>query len=274
MKAKSVLVAFLLFLFCTFFAKPAFAVSVTITNFPSSIASDSFTVNVSVLGASSGTNYIRVDLFKDGTQNYFGETYNGNDWYSGSDGKQYFPITIIDSKSTASASLQARIGVPNSSDYDGQGSYKMRIRRYTNSGGQGSEDPNISAVSIGITVSTPTPVPTNTPTNAPASTATPTPTPAPTKTPTPKPSLTPTLKPSVSPVGTRGTDVLGEASESATVKPTILSSKDKNSKQIVLGVKENNLAKILIALGFVFILACGILFSWPHIRNKLKKDER
>lgn len=274
MKAIIALVAFLLFLFCLPLTKSVFAVSVSITNFPSSITSDSFTVNVSVLGASSGTNFIRVDLYKDGTQNYFGETYNGSDWYSGSDGKQYFPITIIDSKSTASASLQARIGVPNSSDYDNQGSYRMRIRRYTSSGGQGSEDPSNSAVSVAINVSTPTPTPTpppfvtqspqNSPTLIPASSMV---------SATPKPS---TPAPSISFDNESSEEaVLGESSESSILNSSSnpLGIQDSKEKEIVLSSRENNIGKILIFLGFVFILACGILFSWPHIRNRFKKGE-
>ena len=271
MKAIFALVAFLLFLFSSFFVGQAQAVSVAITNFPSSITSDSFTVNVSVLGASSGTNYIRVDLYKDGTQNYFGETYNGNDWYSGSDGKQYFPVTIVDSKSTASASLQARIGIPNNSDYDGQGIYKMRIRRYTGSGGQGSEDPGNSAVFVAINVSTPTPVPTNT--NTPTSTPASTPTFSPVSSKTPAPTLKSLIpSPSISFDDTSSEEgVLGESSESASANPSGLEN-PKNTEK-VLSSKGSNIAKILIALGFVFILACGILFSWPYIRKKLKKNE-
>ena len=273
-KKLLILFSICLFILSFYFSSKVFAVSVSITNFPSSITSDSFTVNVSVLGASSGTNYIRVDLYKDGTQNYFGETYNGSDWYSGSDGKQYFPITIIDSKSTVAASLQARIGIPNSSDYDNQGSYKMRIRRYTSSGGQGSEDPSNSAVSIAINVSTPTPTPTpmpsvtqspqNSPTSIPASNMVII---------TPKPS---TPVPSIAFDNESSEEaVLGESSESSILNPSSnpLGIQDSKEKEIVLSSRENNIGKILIFLGFVFILACGILFSWSHIRNRLKKDE-
>jgi len=147
---RKICLIFLAFLLLLAFPTKSFAVTVSITNYPSSISADPFSISVSILGASSGTNYIRVDLYKDGTQNYFGDTYNGSDWYNGSDGKQYYPITIVDSKSTASATLQTRTGVPSVSDYDGQGSYKMRIRRYTSSGGSGSEDPNNTSVAISI----------------------------------------------------------------------------------------------------------------------------
>lgn len=255
---------FLLFLFSFSFIKQVQAVSVTITNFPSSISSDSFTVNVSVLGASSGTNYIRVDLYKEGTQNYFGETYNGNDWYSGSDGKQYFPITIIDSKSTASASLQARIGVPNSSDYDGQGSYKMRIRRYTSSGGQGSEDANNSAVSISINVPTLTSIPTNSPTPKP--TNTPTPTVKLTNTPTVIKLISNTPTPTTINPSPDNKEVLGNATQSS--NKSIEESKKEN--QIESTQNRNNFLPIIfILIGVVFLLACVIVFFYPNIKNYL-----
>lgn len=252
----------LLFLFCLPLTKSVFAVSVGITNFPSSISSDSFTVNVSVLGASSGTNYIRVDLYKDGTSNYFGETYNGSDWYSGSEGKQYFPITIINSKSTASASLQSRLGAPNSSDYDGQGSYKMRIRRYTSSGGQGSEDPNNSAVSIVINMPTSTPVPTSVPTPAPVSNS---PTPISYKTPTPTRTqiLTKKLIGSISPLTSKTGNILGEST--ASISAGLTKEPQKTTK--VLAASENRISQVLIGIGFAFLIACGIVAGVQKIRK-------
>ena len=64
-------------------------------------------------------NYLRVDLFKDGSFNYFGETFNGSDWYKGSDGKSYFPISI-DSSKIATASVQTEVGSPSSRNFQGQ----------------------------------------------------------------------------------------------------------------------------------------------------------
>ena len=93
---RKICLIFLAFLLLLAFPTKSFAVTVSITNYPSSISADPFSISVSILGASSGTNYIRVDLYKDGTQNYFGDTYNGSDWYNGSEGKQYYPITIIE----------------------------------------------------------------------------------------------------------------------------------------------------------------------------------
>src|SRR3989304_5438603 len=94
MKAITILLAFLFFIISASIFNPVFAVTVSITNFSSTINDQPFTVTASVSGANAGTNYIRTDLYKEGTQNYFGQTYNGSDWYGGSDGKQYFPISI------------------------------------------------------------------------------------------------------------------------------------------------------------------------------------
>jgi hypothetical protein len=176
------------------FPAPISAVTTDIVTYPSTIGEDKFNVTVQVASASAGTNYLRIDLYKDGTKNYFGETDNGQAWYGGSDGKLYFPITIVSNTPTV-ATVSARIGEPSQSDYPGPGVYKIRVRRYTASGSQGSED--IFSKDISITKAWPSP--------SPSPTVTPTPTPSPshppspsiTPTPTPKPSPTPLPSPSV-----------------------------------------------------------------------------
>src|SRR5258706_6771329 len=119
-------------------SKNILAVTVSVSNFPSSISSDMFNVDVLVTGAGNGTNYLRVDLYKDGTTNYFGETYNGSDWYSASTGTSYFPVQI--QNSSGSATVQAQLGNPTVTNYPGPGSYKLKIRRYTSSGSQSAND--------------------------------------------------------------------------------------------------------------------------------------
>ena len=162
MKTKLVLVAFVFFLYFTLIIKSVFAVTININQYPSSISSDPFNVSVSVSGASEGQNYLRVDLYKDGTSNYFGETNNSTSWYGGSEGKQYFPITI-DSSKMATASVQARIGAPSSGKFSGAGFYKLKIRRYTSSGNPASSDQQ-NPVDVNINFSLPTPTPTPAPT--------------------------------------------------------------------------------------------------------------
>lgn len=164
----------------------------TILSSPVSIGDEKFNVTIQTEGASAGTNYLRVDLYQDGTTKYFGDTDNGQAWYNGSDGKQYFPVTIL-SNTPNIATVSARIGEPSISDYPGPGSYKLRIRRYTSSGNQGSEDPQ--PVSINLTKNWPSPSPSPTPTPTSTPTQTPTPTPSPSPTPTPTPTPKPSLKP-------------------------------------------------------------------------------
>lgn len=155
---KIVAFVFSVFLFLVV-TKSAYAVTLTISDYPQIISNVPFTTALSVQGAQAGTNYLRVDLYKEGTTKYFGETYNGTDWYSGSNGKEYFPVSI-QSGQTWTGNVQAKVGEPSSSDYPEPGLYKMRIRRYTTSGNQGGEDANVSAVSVNIDIPAPSPTPT------------------------------------------------------------------------------------------------------------------
>ena len=262
MKAIIVLIAALLFLH---FAKPALAVTVTISNYPSTITEDSFTLTASISGASTGTNYLRVDIFEDGTTSYFGETFNNTDWYGGSAYSQYLPISI-QSGTTWEGNIQGRIGSPTTTQYDGSGVYKIRLRRYTSGGGYTSTEANNSAVGISIAIPTSTPTPTNTPTPAPTSTPTQTPTPTKTPTPTPIPN-TPTANP-------LPTDILGESTESGSfISPTetrlkknvLISNKSKSSNNVV--------QKISIGIGGIFLIACAILLVRFYIKSKSKKQD-
>lgn len=261
MKAIIALVVFASFLFYLPALKPVFAVTVKITNYPPIITDEQFNITASISGASPGQNYLRVDLYKDGTDNYFGETFNGSDWYSGSDGRSYFPVTI-DSSKIATATVQARIGSPSSSEYDGSGTYKMRLRRYTSGGGYTSSEASNSAVIISINLPTPSPTSQNT-------TATPTPTKSPSATPesfTPEPSFLLDEESSRE-------SVLSESSESANIfssnKPS--GTQNPKKKEIILSSKENNIAKILIALGLIFIIACAILIFRVY-KRRLNED--
>ncbi len=257
----------ILFLFAS---PPVEAVTTTVTDVPSSISSDSFTVTVSISGASSGTNYLRIDLYKESTTNYFGETYNNASWYSESDHTQYFPVSI-QSGTDWTGSVQGRMGSPTSTEYDGSGTYKLRVRRYTSSGNYTASEANNNAVTIAINVPTPTSTPTRTPT--PTKTPTPTPTPiqsgsTPTKTPTPTQKLlTPTPTKKVTPTQKDSTNVLGE-STTITVKPkktpTVSVALASNKQE-----STNYLPKIFIGLGTgIILVSCAILgFQWYKEKN-------
>jgi hypothetical protein len=239
----------------------ASAVSVSIINFPDTITDQPFTITASISGATAGTNYLRIDIFKDQATNYFGETFNGSDWYGGSTYAQYLPITI-QSGVLWNGAVQGRIGSPTGTEYDGTGNYKIRLRRYTSGGGNTVSEANNSAVAVTINLPTltPTPVPTDIPTPVLIPTDVPIHTPIPTAKPTPKPTLKPTPKISGKLIATVS-GVLGESSMSSKM---IQKQKQKETK--ILSANDNTLLpKILVITGIVFLLTCAIVFFYPFI---------
>lgn len=156
----------------------------------------------------------------------------------------------------------------------------------------------------GSTNNASTPVPTATPTFAPS--ATPTNTPTPTKTPTPTPTTKPTSTPKI-PTPTKiptstpiksgptaspiliannvqestqeaiPTSILGESTESAVNNISSTSNSEvkmspsaKETK--VLGNSENNLPKILIGIGIIFLTVCGILAFRSYTKSKKESE--
>lgn len=231
------------------------AVTITISNAPPSITDEPFNINVSVAGASAGTNYLRVDLYKEGATNYFGETYNNSIWYGGSDGKQYFPITIV-SGQTWDGSVQGRIGNPTSEEYPRPGNYKLRVRRYTNSGGQGTTDQAPQEIQIVFAIPTPTPTPSPTPS------PTPTPTPIPTKTPSPtiapKKTATPTNTPTSTPSPNTNPENTPIPSSKHTISYRIASVAATTASATPSGkieVKNEKQINPLVWVGLIFIFA-------------------
>lgn len=174
------------------------AISVTILESPTEITDQPFSITFRVEGVSPAINYFRADLFQVDGNDYFGETNNGSAWYGGGSGVEYFPLELT-SKDQHIATLSARLGEPSTARYPGPGSYSLRVRRYTASGSQGGETPQVVPVKISyIRPPTPTPTPTPTATPAPSPSPSPTPTATPTPTPTPIPTPTNTPKPKVS----------------------------------------------------------------------------
>lgn len=242
------LVGFLL-LYFLFLPQKVFAVTVSILNEPSSITQDAFIVTASVSGAQTGTNYLRIDLYKDGTTNYFGDTYNGSSWYNGSDGTQYFPITI---PLTSSVQIQGRFGSPTGTQYDGTGVYKLRIRRYTQSGNSGSNDTmDTVRAAIAIPTATPTPNPIDTPTPTPK---------IPTAISKPLPTAASVVRPSItSAVATFGA-VLGSSSAFQTTPteiPTKVLAASASKPSILVPI-------LFIIAGFCLLGSCGILVFFQY----------
>ncbi len=199
---------------------------------------------------------------------YLGYIQNSNnDWSAiqtlGGDCTIYYKVN---DPTTTSLTLKFKLGDDASLD---NRSYKLRAHRFTSSCKSYSEAAN--DFDINVNLPTPTPTPTPDPTESPTDTPTLTPAPTTTAKPTLKPTPTPTAKPSLiitkTLVATK-TAVLGISSKSAKIQaPTITTSAVK-----VASVSRNNLlAEILILLGIVFLLACGIVFSYPYIIRFINK---
>jgi hypothetical protein len=267
MKSKAIFqVAFLSVCLLAFFvsANPSHAVSVQILSSPSTITQDMFTLTASISGAGNGTNYLRIDIYKEGTTSYFGQTNNGTDWYSGSDYHLYFPVTIAGS--SWNGSLQGKLGSPTTSQYDGTGSYKLRLRRYTSGGSSSSPEADASSVIVAIAFPTPTPTP--------SPTLTPTHTPTSTSVPTTKPNTSPTLKPSLTPTLTPSPSVEITESNSTSDSGDVLGSSTSADTGIVAGMQEKkksslNIIAVSLILGGILILSsCGILFFYKWRKGR------
>lgn len=265
--SKIVFILSLTILFCISITT-ASAVSININNYPTSITNEPFGIDVFISGASAGQNYLRIDLYKDGSKNYFGDTYNELEWYSGSDGKKYFPITI-DSSKTASASVQARVGSPKSSEFYGAGAYKLRIRRYTSSGNPASSDQQTPVdVQINISLPTPTSAPSPVSKSALSSKTSPTPTKSIISVPTAaitnsKKTLSrnsQNISPSVKNI------VLGDA----TLSSGKAKEKDKDEVK-TLGKSSSIFPLAFIVFGIIFAV-CGIL-AYLFLKIKQSKNE-
>lgn len=242
-----------------FFVKTvSFAVvTTTFSSAPQMLLADPFTITATISGASSGTNYLRVDIYKDQTTNYFGETFNGSYWYTGSDHTQFLPITI-QSGVAWTGTIQAKVGDPSNTDYDGTGVYKLRLRRYTSSGSYTSSEANVNAITVNIAIptQTPTPTPTSIPTTTPLPTPTKTPTVVPTATLTPLPTVSPTLIATI--IEEEENDATEEALAIREMLTEVPTTKPQSRASAVKGATDNKLY-----LGFLLvgsgIFACGIL---------------
>lgn len=239
----------------------AYAVTLTYSNIPTSIGKDPFTIQVTVDGANSGTNYLRIDLYKEGSTNYFGETYNGSSWYKGSEGLQYLPITIGDSK-IATASVQGKVGEPTVSEYSGPGQYKLRVRRYTSSGNAVSGD-NQTPTTFEITV------PLNSPSPTPESN--PTPNPTPDIIPSPRATLrpTPVVRTSTRPSPRRANaspsvepEILGENSQNLDPSPSLFPSISPKPGSVAAPVG------IMLMFGGIGLSGIGGYLAYKQIAKK------
>lgn len=264
MRGFTVLIEFIV-LICVLTTQ-TFAVSISLLDYPTTINDGPFTVTASISGATTGTNYLKIDLFKDTTTNYFGETFNGSDWYGGSAYSQYLPITVQSGVSWI-GQIQGRIASPTATQYDGSGSYKLRVRRYTGSGGYTATEANNGAVLVSINLPTLTPTPTNPPI--------PTNTPIPTLVPTIKNTSTPI--PKLFPTNKIISSISLSATNSAATNEGVLGMAELTSNDVSITPtakpqgKVLDLGKILIVGGVILLcIPCGILL---YKKYRTEKEE-
>lgn len=310
MKAKIALIAFLLFLFCFYFAKPVFAAVTIINVVPSEINSsnDVFTVSISTSSLQSNPQYLQIGLTAvNNPTNLLGFTQNNaGEWYvyksnpTTSDLTSNFYSFTHDSGSWT-GQVSGKVDITDNG-YIGPGQYNLRLYRYTvSSAGNASSSyvtwesflvvnislsPTLTPTPTAAPTSAPTPVPnTPIPTKAPTSTptsiksgSTPTPTPKSTNTPTPTPPRAPTPTPIQTPTTKQilPTSVLGESTKSATLSGFLSSTQEptketKKKETKVLGEQTNNTPKVLIGIGVIFLIAGGIIIFRTRIQNKINK---
>lgn len=288
-----------------YFATTAHAATFKFENAPASITNDqNFEVSVilSISSSAGKSYYLRAAFYHaDSPSSYFGYTKNNaGEWYNGKpsiDKTKYYKITL-DENNQWSGNLNIKPDL-ESSYYKGSGAYYLKLGRYTEDGGSvkwcvdESDGCNVTSISI---TSEPTPIPTSPSTPTPTRTPTPTKTPTPTPSPTLRPSLTPTTKPTLTKTPTpkftyaylkneeteaptltlslktsqSPTSVLGQKIEKV-LSPTP-SKKSENPKLSSKTLETNNartiIPQILMFMGAVFLLACGILTFRSFKRSK------
>lgn len=162
--------AYLLFLFLLVWLllpSEVYAVTLLITSYPQKIDHGSFTVGFTVTGAKPATNYFKVLLHHSASKKYIAQTWNGNTWYDGSEGKEYFPLAIT-SSSSGEIKAQIQETVEN-------GTYELSLKRYTASGTAADDDISPVIVEVNVPQVTSTPTPTKMPTPVPTPISTPVP---------------------------------------------------------------------------------------------------
>lgn len=207
----------------------------------------------------------------------FGKTNNANTagfflrvaWYSSNDGSGSQLSSPSDSNSGNSESSDwislntGSIQAPSNA-----GSAKVRLVLNSKTSGQ-LASAYFDSISFKESVA-PTPIPTDTPTQ------TPSPTSSPTKIPTPTSKITITLASSIVPTLKEKLDEVLIASETPTIdlfSPTSTPSLTPVLKTEVLGESDNNIfSRVLIGIGGVLVISCGILGFWSYRKNKIGEN--
>lgn len=272
----------LLFIISLFFSvySSVLAVDFTISNVPTTITDQPFSFDVSISGASPGTNYLRTNFYLLSSTTYSGYTFNGTDFYNGSTYSQYLPITIS-SSGNWQGTMQAKI---DTNEINSSGTYGFRVRRYTSASYYTWSNEVSLTVNLPVTPTptptiTPTPSLTPTPTLTPTSTPTNTPTPSKTPTPTKIPSLTPTPTPTSQPPTPSPTSKSSLSNQTTETNPLDIEIPQSIKASSVLGTTSTpssslstssatsksssnfNFSQILIAAGILVLMLGGVLIA-------------
>ncbi len=252
---------FFSFLFFLFFPGYIFAAAqISVSNLPLTIdQAQEFQVDVNFSCVGCGDSYLRGVFYPSGSS-YFGYTQDVSGNWSNAPGGNcttFFKVSQTDltPDGTWSGKLKFKPD-KDSSFYSGPGEYQFKIGRYTPS----CSSPSVWSQESTISVTGPTPTPTQT--SVPISTSTP----IPTKTPTP------TLIPVD--IEASSSAVLGDSTRSAEIieeeLTPILKKIEIPKKSQVLG--QNNFLQVIITtIGAIFISACGILIFLRRRRgNEIK----
>lgn len=276
MKTKA-LVFVAIFLFYLTLKYSVSAAAPVILSAPSSIGTDSqFTLTATMSGLSKGAIYrLRIVLAQPNTTNYFGSTNNGTDWYSGIPSpinySKFLSITTDKDGSWNGEILGKFESGDSNYKNTGSGLYDLKFGRYTENGSTATWS-NIISVNLAAPSATPTNIPTpksiatNTPTSKPQNTNTP----FPTKSPTPFKNQSSTIAQvsNNTPVQSQDVkEVLGN-----NIKPSVTNyekSKQKLTNEVLSATNSTVVPKILIILGTIFLLLCGIVISYPFIQRKI-----
>ena len=273
---KAVIV-FITALFFLYFTNPVFATAPVITAYPTDTLSLDipFTVTATMSGLTKSTTYrLRVAVAQSGTSNYFGSTYDGGAWHSGSITDGNFVNVVTDGNGSWGGDIRGKIDSNDPNFTTGSGTYDLKIGRYTQTGTTATwSDP------VSITVIVP---PTPTPALTPTPTPTPMPTSAPTPTPTPTPTKTPILGSTIIPTSTPASEQPVSASvlgDNVVNQPTVSPLGDLlfNGKDIVppdpTKKPDTTFQMISMALGIILIAICAILTFRIIKKGELNQNE-